>query len=810
VVVNFAAYIPADWGSSSAALQAQLLRNVDMSGYTVILSETGRPSTAESRVLVSVVSKDGVDPEAFATSLSTSITDPDVSLYQATAALGRTLVSGRSLSCSGFLCPTSHRCIDSTRLCDGFPDCEYISVFQSATQKYLTVAADEVGCSASVSLACTPSNGYFKCSDGSCIQDVFWCDGVSDCTDGSDETSTDCVSRKSLLAKLGTPTATQWAGFRFGTAFQPQCVLWGTRAEASSLYSALRFFACEESLVYRSGAITLRDPYKLCRQLGTAKFDLSKGAGYAGLFTPLGKYSIATPFESVCYSNSDCFSSMGSAYKCFSSTTGEQLLTFEGSMTTEFTGICLIPRVGVKNTAPSNIYAETCSMAIPISIIVARTIYNRYSKLGGSVIHDGTYRCYCAQLVEYNLLTDPLYTLPPYDSSEEKKICQVYFQQLVEASTMTYTMVAVVTALNFFLNITLRFFANFEKQFSLSDKVNSEMRKLFMATLINTSIIMLLVNGYFSGSDSNAIGFGGGQYSDFTKPWFVVIGASYTLTMIATAAMFILGKITFNWLTMWLFRRLGEGYKTQEMMNEAYMFPKFYLAIAVAQLSVIVCSCILYSSGLPVLIPVAFLFCVVTYWSDKYQLLRMSRIPPQLSADIVIWAVQFMTIAIFVHSLITIWLYSDPVLFPSPLVTSWMSGSLSDLFSVSSGQTPSSSAAYSSYLTNRLGATFTQAAAPSMLLAVIIFWYLFASSIFALGRGLVNLLRICLCCKADKVDSFGGFTQATYSQAVQEMIRLRVVYTYDIFRIPKYTKAVRAITSMDQQYRLRSSAQSAN
>lgn len=42
----------------------------------------------------------------------------------------------------------------------------------------------------------------FKCGSGECIEDVFYCDEVRDCADGSDETQPECVAQLQARAEM--------------------------------------------------------------------------------------------------------------------------------------------------------------------------------------------------------------------------------------------------------------------------------------------------------------------------------------------------------------------------------------------------------------------------------------------------------------------------------------------------------------------------------------------------------------------------------------------------------------------------------
>jgi len=65
---------------------------------------------------------------------------------------------------------------------------------------------------------------------------------------------------------------------------------------------------------------------------------------------------------------------------------------------------------------------------------------------------------------------------------------------------------------------------------------------------------------------------------------------------------------------------------TQSEYEDLYTGPEFILHLRFAQILSMIYVCITYSSCLPILYPVAFLSLFITYWTDKFLLLRYFRV----------------------------------------------------------------------------------------------------------------------------------------------------------------------------------------
>merc|ERR1719375_2961600 len=86
--------------------------------------------------------------------------------------------------------------------------------------------------------------------------------------------------------------------------------------------------------------------------------------------------------------------------------------------------------------------------------------------------------------------------------------------------------------------------------------------------------------------------------------------------------------------------------------------PHFDLAGRSSQLLVAIYSNLLYSSGIPWLMPILCCTLMASYLTDKYMLLRRSRKPPYFGPEIIQGMMSRLTAAALLHSLFGFWMFS--------------------------------------------------------------------------------------------------------------------------------------------------------
>lgn len=117
-------------------------------------------------------------------------------------------------------------------------------------------------------------------------------------------------------------------------------------------------------------------------------------------------------------------------------------------------------------------------------------------------------------------------------------------------------------------------------------------------------------------------------------------------------------------LQRWYTRKAG-NVLTEALLLERYELPEWNLALRLAQSMNVVCCCIMYSGGMPVLYLVGATYCFIAYWMDKYTLLRGSRRPPSYSPHVVKTCTHILPFAALLHALFACSVLGNQKLFPS-------------------------------------------------------------------------------------------------------------------------------------------------
>ena len=186
-------------------------------------------------------------------------------------------------------------------------------------------------------------------------------------------------------------------------------------------------------------------------------------------------------------------------------------------------------------------------------------------------------------------------------------------------------MIAVVLVM--FINLTIRgLFTKlsvFEGHRSLTAEKTSFVVKTFLAQLLNTAIIILLVNTRFSYSENFLFR---GKFEDFSPLWYRSVGTTLLYTMIVNIFMGPFVNCTFAYLRAQKRckdRGCGCNPKStktqyQEDYNALYTGPPFRIDFRYAGILTQLYVCFIYSAGMPLLYLVTLIFLIVKYYSDKF------------------------------------------------------------------------------------------------------------------------------------------------------------------------------------------------
>jgi hypothetical protein len=170
--------------------------------------------------------------------------------------------------------------------------------------------------------------------------------------------------------------------------------------------------------------------------------------------------------------------------------------------------------------------------------------------------------------------------------------------------------------LNVLLGLFTRAFSEFERHHTKSGLESSVSIKLFLALVVNSALIPVLVFANISKFDFLPYLFQG-PYTDFEVDWYQTVSATLSFTLVVNAAVFpltALWKAGFKSFSRFAF---GGGALTQRQLNKMYEGDQFDLSERYAQMLSMVFVSLCFQAAMPLLVPVTALFCYAVYHEAK-------------------------------------------------------------------------------------------------------------------------------------------------------------------------------------------------
>lgn len=309
--------------------------------------------------------------------------------------------------------------------------------------------------------------------------------------------------------------------------------------------------------------------------------------------------------------------------------------------------------------------------------------------------------CYCSSLSAREVVSDDFCR----DWTRERSLAALV-QGLSSAS---------VVIVNLCLATLMKRLTQWEKHHSFDSQSVSLAVRLFASQFINTALVVLFIN-----ADWGLLGIPvvnvSQQFSDFETGWYISVGAGVILTMllnvfsphafpllrwgqkrcltrVALGEPFCYCNATaMRWLCLcccprWccstanheLSSNLVKRQKTiccarlcspfvprhQDKLTQMFLGPEFRLSVRYAQLTNTVFVTLMYSSGMPVLLPIAAMSFLVSFWVDKYLFLRFYRKPPHYDTRMGMRMTGLLPYAILLHLGFAAWMYSNRAIFSS-------------------------------------------------------------------------------------------------------------------------------------------------
>ena len=186
---------------------------------------------------------------------------------------------------------------------------------------------------------------------------------------------------------------------------------------------------------------------------------------------------------------------------------------------------------------------------------------------------------------------------------------------------------------NFVAKTILRVATRYEGHQSKSEEVYNSARNMFLMAFLNAAVVIQLV--YFDWSPEIDMPLALQEYDQFSQEWYTEVGSTIVITLMLMVVSPHLSNLAFQGLyactRCWDRGCRLDRRRTKKLVQADYeninTGSEFMLEFRYSNLLVVLAVAFLYSGGLPIMYPTAFVFFFITYWMDKCLLLSCYRRP---------------------------------------------------------------------------------------------------------------------------------------------------------------------------------------
>ena len=202
--------------------------------------------------------------------------------------------------------------------------------------------------------------------------------------------------------------------------------------------------------------------------------------------------------------------------------------------------------------------------------------------------------------------------------------------------------------------------------------------RAYTQQFINSLVIIVLVNSSLARFQESKLEwlkqfpFFTGEFKDLNPEWFYMVGVTISFYMILNVftphiAVYIvfLIKIIQRCCDKCCSKNKLSSILTKEEYFDLYVGPEFSIGARYAQILTTIMVTMTLASGMPILYFCSFLFLLITYWIDKFMILRFYRTPPQMDLYISRMFTFYLYVGIMVHLCFGIWIYGNDLYFNS-------------------------------------------------------------------------------------------------------------------------------------------------
>lgn len=176
-----------------------------------------------------------------------------------------------------------------------------------------------------------------------------------------------------------------------------------------------------------------------------------------------------------------------------------------------------------------------------------------------------------------------------------------------------------------------------------------------------------------------------GEFQDLDPNWYSEVGTTIIFCMIlnvftphAIALLEYLYIATKRCLDSCCAKNKITKLKNRREYESLYLGPEFEIGARYSQILTTIFIILIYSSGMPILYVCTFICFFLTYWIDKFLILRFYRTPPHIDLYISRFFSILILLGIIIHYCFGIWMYGNKSILVDNSKTSLNLNSLTD------------------------------------------------------------------------------------------------------------------------------------
>ena len=437
--------------------------------------------------------------------------------------------------------------------------------------------------------------------------------------------------------------------------------------------------------------------------------------------------------------------------------------TFRVMLTTLFTllvlalsGLAVFLAEDAKRTVAREYTSADCA-TFPEDVVSNKTLVVQdefFEEFGLNTGRTGLLECHCLSILD---VTDPevMFNTRFDTPTGSRTLCVSWFSTYLQVQVLSYGTAIITLTVNLVLRYILKFVVKFERHKSKTSELLSRAFKMFVLQFLNTAAIVLFIHARI---DTDFEPLRRGEFTDFSQDWYASVGVSITLTMCLNIIL-PHGPPMLAWLKTKVNRCRDRSCTcdhhrtkciTQRQLNNTYLGPKMLLDERYAQAFNVIFVCLTFSTGLPILLPVAMVSFIVSFWVDKFLFAYVYRTPPRYGPELAAQFTSLLPFAALLKLAVGFWMLTNGDIFPP--ANAVQGDSTAAAISLNSGEIASANEATltraASFLDGgnldfgrRVGESH---AIPHIFLLVLTVFYLLMFRVFVLNaRRLV--LAICPC-----------------------------------------------------------------